>query len=149
MQFDDDVSAGRGGTFARFPFGKLSDLDTGKLAIFGVSMKSASGRAHQKADGLVALRQCSSDYSSDFLHSPSRTVFDVETGKKLHLRDSFGGIDLGNLAAPGTADADICEQIALLTRSVLDARALPVLLGGDVNCVQRFARRFLGGTART
>ncbi len=130
MQFDN-----RGGTFARFPFGKLSELDIGKLAIFGVSMKPACGLAHQNAGGLLALRQCSADYSSDFLKSPSRTVVDVDTGKTLHLRDSFGGIDLGNLAAPSTADADIFDQIALLTQSVLGARALPVLLGGDVNWV--------------
>ena len=135
MQFDDDVSTGRSGTFARFPFGKLSELDTDKLAIFGVSMMSASGRTHRKAGGLVALRQCSADYLSDFQQSPSRTVVDVDTGKKLQLRDSFGGIDLGNLAAPSTAEANILDQIALLIQSVLGARALPVLLGGDINCV--------------
>ena len=135
MNSGNDASTGRDGTFARFPFGKLSDLDAGMLAIFGVSMNATYGREHAAVAGPQALRQCSVDYLSDFLQSPSRTVVDIDTGKTLRLRDGFAGIDVGNLDAGGIADADMANQIASLAQSVAAARAIPVLLGGNVNCL--------------
>ncbi len=135
MNSGNSASTGRDGTFARFPFGKLSDLDAGMLAIFGVLMNSTYGRGHEAVAGPNALRQCSAEYLADFLQSPSRTVFDIDTGKTLRLRDNVGGIDLGNLAAGSISDNDMVNQIASLAQAVLAARAVPVLLGGTVNCL--------------
>ena len=142
MNSGNDASTGRDGTFARFPFGKISDLDADMLAIFGVSMNPTYGREHEAVAGPQALRKCSVEYLSDFLQSASRTVVDIDAGKTLQLRDGFGGIDLGNLAARSVADADMVNQIASLAQSVLSARALPVLLGGNVNCLHGLIEGF-------
>jgi agmatinase len=115
-------------TFAGFPAASLDDLAGARVAIFGASHGSPykPGVASHAAGAPDALRAGSQ------LFAKQLTQVDFDLGRALQSdpRDR-SVVDCGDLPLDLADGAGNRERITRATRQVLEAGAVPVVLGGD------------------
>jgi agmatinase len=115
------------------------------LAIFGAPhgtpYRGIDNRMHQTAPD--AFRQALKFDSGWVEH------YDFDFGGKLLPDDNFVAVDLGNLATKPADGKGNRKKIEAMTRSIVDAGAIPIMLGGDDSVPIPFLKGFAGGPALT
>lgn len=117
--------------FADAEFGALDDLTPGAIAVFGVPVDSPPPLRSGTAGGPLGLRETSHAVLQPYLSSPSRTVTDVETGRRTRLHGDRVVVDIGDLAACNPWSATAGQTVSSLAGEIVSHNALPLLLGGD------------------
>lgn len=118
-------------TLFGLPYGGHSELVEGSIVAFGAPLQSASPRRPGAELGPSAIRETSCDVLQPYLASASRTAVDLSSGSTKRLRDRAGSLDLGDLECNGQVSTSAIDHIARATATIVAARGLPVLLGGD------------------
>ena len=120
-------------TFMGLPTGTLADLQPGRVAVFGAAEATPYDAAEASHSALApgAIREASTLFKGqlrqhDFDLGATPLPFPPDEGDP-----GWIGVDLGDVkTSPKTAVAN-CAAITAATRAVLDAGAVPVVLGGD------------------
>jgi hypothetical protein len=121
-------------TFARCPRGRLGDLREGMVAVFGVVADTIDERKRPgTAPGAAAIRHASMQFISHIEAAPGRRVRDTMTGNLLSLPDRWDMLDLGDVESNASEPPDIASDLDALTRPVLEAGAIPLMLGGPAS----------------
>jgi agmatinase len=116
-------------TFAGLPQRSLHDLGGVMLAVLGVAEASPykPGRPSHSAHAPAALRLA----SDGFARQLSQLDFDLGRPLLGEKGESFGMVDCGDVATDAGDGAANRRAIETAIRKVLDAGAVPVVLGGD------------------
>lgn len=101
------------------------------MAVVGVPHECvSSGRGGARA-GPGAIREASIDLAYVLQGTPDRSVVDIETGRILELPAAGRMVDLGDLAVDAIDHPTTCELLRDVMGSLVERRAVPVVLGGD------------------
>ncbi len=116
-------------TFASLPPSDFDGLSDAAVVVFGASEASpyVAGEASHSADAPRALRKASAQFGG------SLGQFDFDLGATLFpdKGDKRGCVDAGDVPTHPWDAAGNRDRIAAATRAVLDAGAVPIVLGGD------------------
>lgn len=114
-------------TFLGLPRAEPREAKEAGIAVFGASYGTPyeAGKVSHSADAPGAIRIASSR------DAPRRDHYDFDWGGALDRNSVSGLVDCGDVpGAPGTPQANR-ENITSWTKALLEASAVPVLLGGD------------------
>lgn len=128
MSAVNGLSAAR---FASAGFAGLEDLRPGTIAVLGVPVDAPAPRRPGTAAGPLGLREASHAVLQPYLASPSRTVTDIDTGRKTRLRDDDILLDIGDLAACNPWSPAIAQSVSRIVGEIVAHDVMPLLLGGD------------------
>jgi agmatinase len=116
-------------SFAKLPTCRPPDLKSGAVAIFGAAEGSPYDAAQpsHSANAPAALREASAKFARQLQQ------FDFDLGAELlgPAGQDNGLFDCGNVPTDPADGEGNRRRIAETTRTILDAGALPVILGGD------------------
>lgn len=128
MSAVNGLSAAR---FANAGFAEFEDVKPGTIAVLGVPVDASAPRRPGTAAGPLGIREASHAVLQPYLASPSRTVTDIDTGRKTRLRDTDILLDIGDLTACNPWTPAAASQVAALVAAIAARQATPLLLGGD------------------
>ena len=117
--------------FANVDFATLDDLNPGAIAVFGVPVDAPPPRRPGTAAGPLGLREASHAVLQPYLSSPSRTVTDIDTGRKTRLHNEGKLLDIGDLAACNPWSPAVAQSVSRVVDEIAAHDAMPLLLGGD------------------
>lgn len=116
-------------TFAGLPARALTDLGGISVAVLGISEASPykPGQRSHSADAPAALRQVSAGFAGQL------TQLDFDLGRPLYAEkaETCGMADCGDVATDPLESEGNRRRIERAVRRILDAGAVPVILGGD------------------
>ena len=120
-------------TFMGLPAGGLDDLEPGRVAVFGAAEATPydPAEASHSATAPGAIRAASTLFAGqlrqhDFDLGATPLPFPRNEGDARWI-----GVDLGDVKTSPKDAADNCATITAAVRAVLEAGAVPVVLGGD------------------
>lgn len=120
-------------TFVGLPAGTLADLKPGRIAVFGAAEATPYDPAEASHSALApgAIRAASVSFKGqlrqhDFDLGATPLPFPPDESDP-----GWIGVDLGDVATSPKTAAENRAAITAATRAVLDASAVPVVLGGD------------------
>ena len=116
-------------TFAKMASRSLPDLRGTTVAILGIDEASPykSGETSHSAGAAAALRTA----SQAFLGQLNQFDFDIGGTLLATLDDTRGIVDLGDLPTDAADTEGNCARITQAIGAILQAGAVPVVLGGD------------------
>jgi agmatinase len=134
--------AGKRVTFVDLPHGDFDALEDARVVVFGASEASpyVAGERSHSADGPMMLRQASAQFAG------SLGQYDFDTDRTLFpdKEDRRGCIDAGDVPTNARDAQGNRTRITAATRQILDAGAVPILLGGDDSVPIPFLAGFEG-----
>jgi len=122
--------------FADADFGTLDELKPAAIVILGVPADSPAPQRSGTAAGPLGLREASHAVLQPYLSSRSRTVTDIESGRKTRLRCDRAVLDIGDLLACNPWTSTVSQTVAKLVGEIVSQEAMPLLLGGDSRVVE-------------
>lgn len=125
------MSSSAAARFADAEFATLDDLKPDAIAVLGVPVDAPAPHRPGTAAGPLGLREASHAVLQPYLSSPSRTVTDIETGRKIRLRGDSAVLDIGDLAGCNPWSPTVSQAVTALVGEIVAHKAVPLLLGGD------------------
>jgi agmatinase len=119
----------RAKNFVGLPSADLDDLTGARVVILGASEASpyVAGERSHSADGPAELRRASAQFGG----SLSQVDFDVETTIFPDKDDRRGCVDAGDVPTSAWESEANRTRIRKSVAKILDAGAVPIILGGD------------------
>jgi agmatinase len=116
-------------TFANLPSARIEALEGARVVVLGASEASPyiAGEASHSANGPLALRRA----SRQFAGSLGQYDFDLDATLFPDKDDKRGCVDAGDIRTSSRDAEGNRARITRATRLVLDAGAVPIVLGGD------------------
>jgi len=127
-------------TFAALPAADIAALDRPSIVLFGASEATPydDGAPSHSADAPAAIRAA----SLGFARQLSQIDFDLGFTPFPDPQDARGVVDAGDVDTRPEDAVGNRQRIEATTRAVLDAGAVPILLGGDDSVPIPFAAAF-------
>ncbi|KZE18667.1 MULTISPECIES: arginase family protein [Sphingomonas] len=127
-------------TFAALPAADIDALDQPSIVLFGASEATPydDGEPSHSAEAPAAVRAA----SLGFARQLSQIDFDLGFTPFPDPNDARGVVDVGDVDTRPQDAAGNRERIEATTRTVLNAGAVPILLGGDDSVPIPFASAF-------
>lgn len=129
-------------TFIGLPSVTLDDLSGARIVVLSANEASPykAGQPSHSAGAPTALREASREFS------PSLSQFDFDFDATMFPEpdDRRGMVDAGTIPSDATNASGNCTRIEAATRAVLDAGAVPIMLGGDDSVPIPMLRAFDG-----
>lgn len=127
-------------TFAALPAADIDALDQPSIVLFGASEATPydDGEPSHSAEAPAAIRAA----SLGFARQLSQIDFDLGFTSFPDPNDARGVVDVGDVDTRPQDAAGNRERIEATTRTVLNAGAVPILLGGDDSVPIPFASAF-------
>ena len=116
-------------SFAKLPRGSLDALESGGIAIIGASEASPykPDKPSHSANAPSALRQASEKFAGQL----RQFDFDLEAALLGPNGETLGMVDCGDIPTDRNDAAGNRQRITETTRRIVQAGAVPVILGGD------------------
>ena len=118
-------------SFARMPVGTVAELESGMVAVVGVTHDGTSSSRQGVRLGPKSIREASADFIFDVQGSSTRSMVNILTGRTIVLPQQPKLLDLRDLPTYPT-DLKRTMEVCIDSVSAIMAKgAFPVTLGGD------------------